>query len=569
MTADLIVTSAHWSEAGRKPENEDACGICLADPDLRRTKGVAAVIADGMSGSEGGMEASYACVEGFLSDYFSTPESWSVKSSGQKVLAALNRWLHSESQQRYGSSRGMVATLSALVVKSGTAYLFHIGDTRIYRFRNGDLECFTRDHRIQGHSKTHGLSRAMGIETDLKIDYRTVPVEPGDLFFLITDGIHDSLSDDEIRKIALQHGDDLTKACQTMVSEALARDSTDNVTILMARVEQLPAQDKHAFYQQLTALPFPPPLVPGMSLDGYRIIREVHASKRSELYLALDEKTNTQVLLKIPSINYEDDATYIDLFLHESWIGKRLDNPHVVKILDHARVKTFLYTVFEHIEGHTLRQWMSDHLKPPLQDVRNIVEQIATGLCAFHRKEMIHQDVKPENIMIDKFGYVKIIDFGSTKVAGVEEIATPIERPYMLGTVNYTAPEYLQGYVGSDRSDIFSLGALTYEMLTGKLPYGSEPTVGSINSFAYTPGNQHNAAIPIWMDGALERAVHPNLADRYEVLSEFIYDLSHPNPKFLREKPLALLERDPVGFWRWAAIIGLLFNVILLYLLSK
>ena len=76
MTADLIVTSAHWSEAGRKPENEDACGICLADPDLRRTKGVAAVIADGMSGSEGGMEASYACVEGFLNDYFSTPESF-------------------------------------------------------------------------------------------------------------------------------------------------------------------------------------------------------------------------------------------------------------------------------------------------------------------------------------------------------------------------------------------------------------------------------------------------------------------------------------------------------------
>ena len=212
--------------------------------------------------------------------------------------------------------------------------------------------------------------------------------------------------------------------------------------------------------------------------------------------------------MKVPSINYEDDPTYIDLFLHESWIGKRLDNPHVVKILDHARSKTFLYTVLEHVEGATLRQWMLDHPKPPLQEVRNIVEQIATGLCAFHRKEMIHQDLKPENIMIDTFGSVKIIDFGSTKVAGVEEIATPIERPYILGTANYTAPEYLQGYAGSDRSDIFALGVLTYEMLTGKLPYGSEPTVGGINSLAYTPGYQHNAAIPVWMDGALEKAVH-------------------------------------------------------------
>ena len=569
MTADLIVTSAHWSEAGRKPENEDACGICLADPDLRRTKGVAAVIADGMSGSEGGMEASYVCVEGFLNDYFSTPESWSVKSSGQKVLAALNRWLHSEGHQRYGSSRGMVATLSALVVKSRMAHLFHLGDARIYHARKGKVECLTRDHRIQVQSETHCLSRAMGIETDLQIDYRTVPVEQDDLFLLITDGIHDYLTDDEIGKIALQHGGDLAKACQTMVSEALERGSTDNVTSLMARVEQLPAQDKHGFYQQLTALPFPPPLVPGMRLDGYRIIREVHASKGSELYLALDEETNTQVLLKVPSVNYEDDPTYIDLFLHESWIGKRLDDPHVVKILAHARAKTFLYTVLEHVEGHTLRQWMSDHPQPPLQDVRNIVEQIAIGLRAFHRKEMIHQDLKPENIMIDTLGSVKIIDFGSTKVAGVEEIATPIERPYMLGTANYTAPEYLQGYAGSIRSDIFALGVLTYEMLTGKLPYGPEPTVRGINSLAYTPGNQHNVAIPAWMDGALEKAVHPNPAARYEVLSEFTYDLSHPNPKLLREKPLALLERDPVGFWRWMAITLFLLNVILLYLLSK
>ena len=569
MTEDLIVTAGYCSEAGRKPENEDACGICLADPDFRRTKGVAAVIADGMSGSEGGMEASYACVEGFLSDYFSTPESWSVKSSGQKVLAALNRWLYREGHQRYGSSRGMVATLSALVVKSRSAYLFHLGDTRIYRIRGGMMECLTRDHRIQVQSETHCLSRAMGIETNLQIDYRTVSVEQDDLFLLMTDGIHDYLTDTEIGKITLQHDRDLIAACETMVSEALARGSTDNVTSLMARIEQLPAQDKHTFYQQLTALPFPPALVPGMNLDGYRIIREIHASKRSELYLALDEETNTQVLLKIPSVNFQDDPTYIDLFLHESWIGKRLDDPHVVKILDHARPKQFLYTVLEHVEGQTLRQWMSDHPKPLLQDVRNIVEQIAMGIRAFQRKEMIHQDVKPENVMIDKFGCVKIIDLGSTKVLGVEEIATPIERPYMLGTANYIAPEYLQGYAGSHRSDIFSLGVLTYEMLTGKLPYGPDPTVGSINSLGYTPGYEYYSVIPVWVDGALEKAVHPNPAGRYEALSEFTYDLSHPNPKFLRDKPVALIERNPVGFWRWMAMLSFLANVMFLYLISK
>ena len=182
---------------------------------------------------------------------------------------------------------------------------------------------------------------------------------------------------------------------------------------------------------------------------------------------------------------------------------------------------------------------------------------------------MIHQDMKPENIMIDAFGSVKIIDFGSTKVAGVEEIVTPIERPYMLGTAAYAAPEYLQGYAGSNRSDIFSLGVLTYEMLTGHLPYGVDPMAGDMNTLTYTPGYQYNAAIPVWMDGALAKAVHPNPADRYAALSEFLYDLSHPNAAFLHEKPLALIERNPAGFWRWMALVSLLANVILLYVLSQ
>ncbi|MBQ27876.1 MAG: protein kinase [Nitrospiraceae bacterium] len=569
MTADLIITSAHYSEAGHKPENEDACGICFADPELRRAKGVALVIADGMSGSEAGMEASYACVEGFLNDYFSTPESWSVKLSGQKVLSALNRWLYSEGHQRYGSPRGMVATLSAIVVKSRSAHLFHLGDTRIYRARQGQLECLTQDHRIQVQSETHCLSRAMGIDLDLKIDYQSIPVEEDDRFVLLTDGIHDHLTDDEIAKIVFQHTDDLATACQAIAMKALARGSPDNVTSLIARVEQLPEQDKHGFYQQLTALPFPPPLAPGMNLDGYRIIREVHTSSRSESYLAVDEKTNTQVLLKVPSSNFEDDITYIDLFLHESWVGKRLNSPHVVKILDHARPKTFLYTILEYIEGPTLRKWMSDNPRPALQDVRNIVEQIAMGIRAFQRQEMIHQDIKPENIMIDKLGYAKIIDFGSTKIAGIEEIMMPIDRPHVLGTANYVAPEYWQGYAGSHRSDIFSLGVLTYEMLTGKFPYGPKPTVGNINSFAYTPGHQYNSAIPVWMDATLEKAVHPNPADRYDALSAFIHDLAHPNQQFLKERPLALIERNPLGFWRSTTIMFFLLNMILLYLVFR
>src|SRR6185436_1686839 len=131
------------------------------------------------------------------------------------------------------------------------------------------------------------------------------------------------------------------------------------------------------------------------------------------------------------------------------------------------RRQKYLYVVTEFVDGQTLPQWMIDHPKPDLETVRGIVEQIARGLQAFHRREMLHQDLRPENIMIDKTGTVKIIDFGSTKVAGVSEATPSIDRNDMLGTAQYTAPEYFLGESGTPRSDIFSLGVITFQMLSG------------------------------------------------------------------------------------------------------
>ncbi|MEE8343506.1 MAG: hypothetical protein V3R51_06840, partial [Gammaproteobacteria bacterium] len=123
---ELVVEAGQFSTAGVKPANEDSCGIRIPATERRAAKGIACIIADGMSGSEGGREAAESCVHGFLGDYFSTPDSWSVKNAGEKVLGALNRWLYGQGQHRYGSSHGMVTTLSALVIKSTTAHLFHV-----------------------------------------------------------------------------------------------------------------------------------------------------------------------------------------------------------------------------------------------------------------------------------------------------------------------------------------------------------------------------------------------------------------------------------------------------------
>ncbi|MFV1972532.1 MAG: protein kinase, partial [Thiohalobacterales bacterium] len=564
------ISSGQHSEAGIKDSNDDACGIRVPDAALLNTKGIAAVIADGMSGSEAGKEAAEACVSGFLADYFSTPESWRTETSGEKVLTALNRWLYGQGHREYESAHAMVTTLSVLVIKSATAHLFHIGDTRIYRMRRGKLECLTRDHRVLVGNDKNVLSRAMGIELHMEIDYRTAPVEPGDIFLLTTDGVHDFLEDVVLAEFLYSNSLQPETAVQLIVERALESSSNDNVTCQVIKVEQLPHRDEHEFYRQFSELPFPPPLEPGMVLDGYKIVRELHASKRTQVYLAVDTQTDHKVILKTPSVNYEDDPAYIDRFLHEEWAGRRINNQHVLKILEPHGRRQCLYYITEYIDGWTLRQWMHDNPDPALEDVREITRQISAGLRALHRQEMIHQDLKPENIMIDRYGTVKLIDFGSTKIAGIDEITTPIRHDNVLGTRNYTAPEYLQGYAGSNVSDIYSLGVIVYEMLTGQLPYGKkELTLRRLRHANYIPAARHNPEVPRWVDRALQKAVAIPRARRYPLLSELLHDLVQPNPAFTRENSEPLIERNPLLVWKGISLLLLALNLLLFYLLAS
>jgi serine/threonine protein kinase len=307
-----------------------------------------------------------------------------------------------------------------------------------------------------------------------------------------------------------------------------------------------------------------------MEIDGYKIIRQVHASSRSHVYLALDTESdsNTQVIIKTPSIDLRDDAAYLERFLMEEWIARRINSAHVLKPCVQTRKRNYLYLVTEFIEGQTLTQWMIDNPAPSLETVRGIIEQIAKGLRAFHRLEMLHQDIRPQNIMIDHTGTVKIIDFGSTQVAGVMEITTPLPRNNLLGTAQYSAPEYFFGGSGSPRSDLFSLGVITYQMLTGKLPYGAQiaqcNTKADQKKLRYAPIVEDDRDIPLWVDETIKKAVHPDPQKRYQELSEFLFDLRHPNKAFLNKTRLPLIERNPVVFWKSISFILLLLVAILL-----
>ncbi|MBQ0725982.1 MAG: bifunctional protein-serine/threonine kinase/phosphatase [Thalassolituus oleivorans] len=568
----LKVTVGQCSDKGIKDLNQDFHGVAIPQEPQLSSKGIVIALADGISSSTVSQIASAAAINGFLSDYYCTSETWSVKQSAQRVLYATNSWLHSQtrqSQYRYDKDKGYVCTFSCLIIKSNTAHVFHVGDTRVYRLHDTSMEQLTNDHRLWISEDKSYLSRALGIDQQLDIDYQSFAVSTGEIYILATDGVHEFVSANDIIASIKQSGDNLDLAAQTIVDKALANKSDDNLTIQILRIDDLPDQGLNEVQLQITDLPFPPELDARMEFDGYEIIRGLHSTSRSHVFLAKDIESDQRVILKIPSIDLRNDPAYLERFLMEEWIAKRIDSAHVLKPIANARQRQFLYVAMEFIEGKNLAQWMRDNPKPNLDDVRDIVEQIAKGLRAFHRLEMLHQDLKPDNIMIDQSGTVKIIDFGATLVAGLEEMESAIDQPLILGTAQYSAPEYFLGENGSIYSDQFSLGVITYQMLTGKLPYGSNIAKArsktAQNKLKYQSLISDDCEIPAWIDDAIRKAVHVNPYKRYEDLSEFVYDLRHPSKTFLTKTKPPLLERNPVVFWQSVSIILLITIFILLY----
>lgn len=567
MPRELKISIGQYSDKGRKPINQDFHGALIPQQPLLGLKGIAVVIADGISTSGVSHIASESAVKAFLSDYYCTSESWSVKTSAQRVLAATNSWLYSQSrrsQYAYDLERGYVCTLSAIVIKSTTAHIFHVGDCRVYRLAGNSLEQMTEDHRVAVSSQQIYLGRALGISPQLEIDYQAIQVEKADVLVLATDGVYEHVDARFVVDALKNPSLSLDDAARAVVAEAVHRGSQDNLTFQIVRIEEVPDAAVDEIAGRAEQLPPPPLLNARTTLDGFSIVREIHSSHRSHIYLAVDGETEALVALKIPSIDLREDPAYLRRFVMEEWIARRVDSPHVLKSCPPSRRRNYLYVVSEYVEGRTLSQWMIDNPAPDLETVRDIVEQIAKGLRAFHRMEMLHQDLRPENIMIDKTGTVKIIDFGSVRVAGVVEAVPDGD---ILGTEQYTAPEYFLGDVASPRSDLFSLGVITYQMLTGRLPYGAAVararTRAQVRRLKYRSAMEDERAIPAWIDGALRRAVHPNPDKRYESLSEFVFDLRQPNAAYLDGSP-SLVERNPLLFWKCATLLLALLVIAML-----
>lgn len=604
ISSRILIESGQATSAGIKAINQDSLTYHVPSDNMLLTKGAAFVMADGISSSKVSDIASQTAVCSFIEDYYSTPETWSVKQSGQKVLQAINSWLYAQTcYHRYAQDQGYVCTMAALICKANTAHLFHSGDTRIYRLSQSNpgndsayLQQLTDDHRTLLSSQENYLNNALGIRESLELDYKEITIRQGDYFVIATDGIYEFIDEQALVSLITESTENdiiklkneapnqdnyshhLDTISRCLIDFALKNGSNDNLSVQVIYIKQLPTKEFDELQDDLKQLPFLESIQPNMQVDEFRILKELYISGRSHVYLGEQIQTQQKVALKFPAQSMQHNLAYLESMLMEEWIAKRVNSPHIIKPFNLSTPKSYFYTTTEYFPAQSLHQWIIDHIlstksaseqENKLHKVRDILAQIAKGLQALHRKEIIHQDLRPENILIDAHGVVKIIDLGSAKVAGLSEISP--HNHDMLGTLAFSAPEYLMQHISSHQTDIFSLGVIAYHMLSGQLPYGSQlgqnykqNRLGKLRyqSLLITQD------IPYWVDCAIQKASHLNPQKRYLEASEFIHDLNHPNPTFIPLHQRPLLTQNPLLFWQCSSAILFCLVLFLLHKLS-
>ncbi|MEH6453241.1 MAG: bifunctional protein-serine/threonine kinase/phosphatase [Psychromonas sp.] len=576
----LKVAVGGYSDAGKRPLNQDAFAAKIPTSyNEKKHKGIVVSIADGVSCSNNSQQASQTSVTQFINDYYCTPETWSIKISASKVLNSLNSWLFHHNHQSGLPHEGLITTFSTIIFKSTSAYLFHVGDTRIYRFRNGRLKQISRDHQRSTYGQHSVLTRALGMDCHLDVDFQCSEIHQGDLFFLSTDGIHDCLSNKQLTEhlssIDSQQANtqSLELLAKTIVLDAGDNGSKDNLTCLLVCIESLPNVNVDELQQRLTQLTIPPALEVGNKIDYFNIEKVIHQGTRSHVYLATDTRTQENYILKMPSLNFAEDLVYLDGFYKEQWIGRKLSHPNIMSILPKIETSPFLYNICEYIEGITLRQWMFDNPNPSLQTSREIINNIVSAVRVIQRAGMVHRDLKPENIMISAHAKITIIDFGTVQIDSLDELSPSPQSDVPLGDSDYIAPEYLNGGLATSASDLFSIAVIAYELLAGKRPYktlNSSLQHATKVQWKYHPITIYRSDIPEWVDQVLKKAVNPNAQHRYQVMSEFITDLFTPNQGLIeRHKKAPIIERHPLRFWQFFSGTVTVIALVELFLLLK
>ncbi|WP_407362009.1 bifunctional protein-serine/threonine kinase/phosphatase [Pseudomonas luteola] len=551
----LTLSIGEATATGPRPENQDALRSVTPAPALALSKGHLFALADGVSHCADGGLAARSTVQALAMDYYSTPETWPIAQSLDRLLLAQNRWLQAGAQ-----GQPLLTTLTALVLRGHRYTLAHVGDCRAYHLRGQTLSCLTEDHVWQQPGMQHVLTRALGLEAHLIVDFHEGDLQIGDCFLLVSDGVWACLGDAAIRRILLDEANPMS-AAHALIQAAHLAGSQDNASALLVRVDALPDKPLADALAEVAGWPVPPRLKEGQMFEGWQVEQRLAISQQSWLYRVRDG-AGRPWLLKTLSPGQQGDTQAMQALLMEEWFLRRVAGRAFVE-LHPLPQRQHLYYVQREYPGRTLAVQFKQTGPFPLGEWLDTATRLLRALGQLHRRNILHRDIKPENLHRGDDGELRLLDFGLAYCPGLShecEGAVP-------GTPSYLAPETFEGAAPGPQQDLFAVGVTLYYLLTGHYPYGE------IEAFQRPRFQQpervlrYRHDVPLWLNDWLLRGVAVDPAQRFETAEEALL-LLEQGERQPALPPKALLEREPLKFWRTVACVSLLINLaaVLLWL---
>lgn len=557
----LEISVGQATQTGPRERNEDYCGIVTPQDGQLVTKGMMLAVADGVSGVRGGREAAEYTVRSVLADYYATPETWEIPHALDKVLLAINRWLLAQGSTNRELA-GMATTLSLLVLRGKRYYTAHVGDSRIYRLRGETFEQLTTDHVWDRPDMRHVLKRAIGLDQFLSMDYAEGELRGNDLFLLVSDGVWEPLGDLAMHQL-LQLHQDTQRAAEALVKETLARGGQDNSTALVVRIEHLPQENLRDMLEVGHDLPIPPRLKVGQHIDEFEVLEVLHDSRATLLYKVRHITSNQTLVLKTLQPILKDDAQYRAALISEEWLARRVLAHYFPQVIPLPPEKQhYLYYLMTFHEGATLQQKLDSGHHYSIPDAAQIGIRLMKGLGALHRLDIIHRDIKPDNLHNGDDGKLRILDLGVALNSGTAQEVTEGNA----GTPSFMAPELFAGEQATAQSDLYAAGVSLYYLLTRKYPYGEIEPFQHPRFGDPIPPTRYRPDIPRWLENILLKSVARDKEQRFETAEEFLLALERGE-----RQPILPPQRTPLAGrcsgWQTVMVISLLLNLLLVYLL--
>lgn len=563
--------------AGRKNTNEDFCAAMLPEQGHEGMGSIVA-IADGVSTGGMGREAAQTTVTSLVRDYYGTPETWDTTVALDRIIGAQNAWLSGINRRRQPAMG--LTTLTALVLRGQSYTLAHVGDSRAYLLRGGKLQQLTHDHAVNHPDFRHQLLRSVGAEDHVVVDYMQGDLQVGDVFVLVTDGVHGVLRDTQLQGFAsLQDAGDAQAASQGLVDAALAAGSNDNVTAVLVRVRGLLDATLQDVTRIAQTLPVPQRLKVGDVIDGLSVTAPVADNGINVLYQVRDPGTRVLYALKTLNPARSHDEEERAMLAHEAWLALRMQSgraaAHLVTLherLPHGQERSAFYLLYDWHSGETLQQQLDRRHKFSVEQVLGVATQAARALGRLHRQCVIHRDIKPANLHQGEDGVLRLLDLG-VALSGREPEAM---RKLHAGTPSFINPEQWGFSAGSTdaleelpdaQSDLFALGVTLYQLLAARLPYGEvlPYQAGRYYRDPVAP-SRINPEVPIWLDHIVLKAVARDKRRRFETAEELLLALERGASRPLTApQATPLIQRDPVVLWKLLLGVSVLVNVLLIY----